>query len=110
MAVYYVHSEYDGVLEEFTDYDKAVSFCNKYLRDSLIDDYSDIVLANGGLRILKIVATSEVVEKRYRKDYFENEESMTEEEYEEACDEYDCADPDCEECWILGMKAWEEDV
>jgi len=102
--IYVVHYDGDGILGEFPTLEKAISFCKKSLQDwnDTAENITD-ELANGKLRILKTISISYLVEKRFRKDYFENEESMTEEEYEEACEEYGSDDPDSPECWIIDM-------
>jgi len=111
MHNYFVYHTEEGFLEDFETYNEALSYCKKFIEDCCYtDDSVDLETSEGGLRIYKLEAESYVAEVRYRKDYFQNEDSMTDEEYEEAVDEYDCVDPDSPECWIIGMRKVEQDV
>ena len=99
---YWIHLDGEGFIGYCKTYEEAERRCREFLQ-ACGDDFS-LRDANGGLHILALAGESFVEETRYRKDYMKYEEGMSEEEYEEACEEYGCPDPDCLEYSVVGMK------
>jgi hypothetical protein len=97
--VLYIYEE--GIYQDYDTYDEALSAAKDYIHDQGCDEgYPEDWRQDGAVQILEVVAGSQVTVTDKKSNYVTP--GMTEEEQEEALEEY-AGGCDFDECWDIQM-------